>query len=358
VATSMVRVLAVDDFESFRRFAASQLGKRPELQIIGEASDGSEAVRKAEELQPDLILLDIGLPKLNGIEAARQIRKHSPVSKILFLSQDSSVETVLAALDTGAAGYIVKSDAGRELLPAIDAILRGEMFVGKRFAGQDFFHNGHENRVFSGSSFMASVNSQTLKNFYPGEDIALSRVHKSNGVAGHKVHFYSEEASLQNGLAQFIGSALKAGNAAIVVATAQHRNDLLLRLRALGLDVGAAEREGRYISVEAADAISTFTVDNRFDSVRFQQLFADLILKATETAKKEAGRVAVFGECVQLMCARGNAEAAIQMERLGNHLVKTYDVDILCAYPVTQFHKPRSEIFQRICAEHSAVYCG
>src|SRR5262249_10295126 len=137
VATSMVRVLAVDDFESFRRFAASQLGKRPELQIIGEASDGSEAVEKAEALQPDLVLLDIGLPKLNGFEAARRIRKHSPDSKILFISQDSSVDTVHAALETGASGYIVKSDAGRELLPAVDAILRGEQFIGSRFSGRD-----------------------------------------------------------------------------------------------------------------------------------------------------------------------------------------------------------------------------
>src|SRR5947207_15219967 len=115
----MVRVLAVDDFESFRRFAASQLGKRPELRIVGEASDGSEAVQKAEELQPDLILLDIGLPKLNGIEAARRIRKLSPGSKILFVSQDLSADFIHGALATGARGYVVKTDAGSELLTAV-----------------------------------------------------------------------------------------------------------------------------------------------------------------------------------------------------------------------------------------------
>jgi DNA-binding NarL/FixJ family response regulator len=355
VATSMVRVLAVDDFESFRRFSASQLGKRPELQIIGEASDGSEAVQKAAELQPDLILLDIGLPKLNGIEAARQIRRHSPDSKILFLSQDSSVETVQAALDTGAAGYIVKSDAGRELLPAIDAILRGEMFVGKRFAGNNFSPHKHQN----GASLIAPVNAQTLENFYPHEDLSLSRAQKSNGACSHNVHFYSKDASLEDGLAHFIGNALKTGRAAIVVATELHRNGLDLRLRAFGLDVNTAASQGRYIQVEATEAISAFAVDNRLDSSRFQELFASLIAKAAEAAGNDGKRVAVFGECVQLMYARGNAETAIQMEKLGNRLVKAHNVDILCAYPLTQFHgQPETETFQRICAEHSAVYCG
>jgi DNA-binding NarL/FixJ family response regulator len=84
---STVSVLVVDDYEPFRRFVCSTLGKRQDLQVIGEASDGLEAVRKAEELKPDLIVLDIGLPRLNGIEVARRIRKLYPKCKILFMSQ-------------------------------------------------------------------------------------------------------------------------------------------------------------------------------------------------------------------------------------------------------------------------------
>jgi two-component system nitrate/nitrite response regulator NarL len=90
------------------------------LRVIGVASDGLEAVQKAEELQPDLILFDIGLPSLNGIEVARQIRKLSPKSKILSVSQESSVEMVQGALSTGAQGYVVKSDAGSELLAGVN----------------------------------------------------------------------------------------------------------------------------------------------------------------------------------------------------------------------------------------------
>ena len=107
-----VRVLVVEDHEQFRRFICSTLEKVPELQVVGIGSDGLAAVQKAEELQPDLILLDIGLPKLNGIEAARRIRRVSPETKILFVSQESSADVVREALGTGASGYVVKSDAG------------------------------------------------------------------------------------------------------------------------------------------------------------------------------------------------------------------------------------------------------
>src|ERR1700746_2766366 len=110
-------------------FLCSTLAKRPELQIIGEVSDGLEAVHKAEELQPDLILLDIGLPTLNGIGAAPRIRKVAPHSKILFVSQESSVDVVQEALALGALGYIVKAHAGGELLLAVEAVLQGGQFV-------------------------------------------------------------------------------------------------------------------------------------------------------------------------------------------------------------------------------------
>jgi DNA-binding NarL/FixJ family response regulator len=126
---SLIRVLVADDFKRWRRQVRLLLQVRPELQVVGEASDGSEAVQKAEELKPDLIVLDIGLPKLNGIEAARRIRQFSPNSKILFLSQNNDLDVVQAALGTGALGYVHKMNALGELLPAVEAVLRGKEFV-------------------------------------------------------------------------------------------------------------------------------------------------------------------------------------------------------------------------------------
>jgi DNA-binding NarL/FixJ family response regulator len=132
---SSVRVLVVEDHEPFRQFVCSNLGKRPELQIVGEVSDGLEAVRTAEELQPDLILLDVGLPTLNGIEAARRIRKLSIESKILFVSQESSADVVQEALRLGALGYVAKTHAGIELLAAVEAVSQGRRFVSPGLAG-------------------------------------------------------------------------------------------------------------------------------------------------------------------------------------------------------------------------------
>jgi len=132
--TSSSRVLVVEDSDAFRKFICSTLGKIAELQIVGEVSDGLEAVQKVEELQPDLIVLDIGLPSLNGIEAARRIRKVSPESKILFVSQESSADVVQEALGTGAHGYVVKSDAGSELLPAVKAVLEAKRFISASLA--------------------------------------------------------------------------------------------------------------------------------------------------------------------------------------------------------------------------------
>jgi DNA-binding NarL/FixJ family response regulator len=135
LGTSLIRVLVVDDYEPWRRFASTALLKQPELQVIGEVSDGLEAVQQAQQLQPDLILLDIGLPTLNGIEAARRIREVSPASKVLFVSENRSPDTAEEALSTGAGGYIVKSDAVSDLLPAIKAVLSGKRFISASLAG-------------------------------------------------------------------------------------------------------------------------------------------------------------------------------------------------------------------------------
>jgi CheY-like chemotaxis protein len=134
--TSSVRVLVVDDYEPFRRFICSMLRKRPELQIVGETADGLEAVHKAEELRPDLILLDVGLPTLNGIEAARRIRTLSPESKIIFISQQSDPDVVEEALNLGARGYVVKAQAASELLAAVDAVLEKRQFISGRRTGR------------------------------------------------------------------------------------------------------------------------------------------------------------------------------------------------------------------------------
>jgi DNA-binding NarL/FixJ family response regulator len=124
-----IRILLVDDHEPFRHFVSSMLQQQANVQIIGEADDGLQAVQQAQALQPDVILLDIGLPGINGIEAARQLGEVGCNARIVFLTQESSPEVVQEALNLGAWGYIIKTQAGSELLPALEAVSRGQRFV-------------------------------------------------------------------------------------------------------------------------------------------------------------------------------------------------------------------------------------
>jgi DNA-binding NarL/FixJ family response regulator len=134
---SVVRVLVVDDVEDWRRLISSMLRAEP-FEIIGEASDGLMAVELAQQLQPTVVLLDIGLPGLDGIKAGAGIRRVAPDAKILFVSQESDPDIVRAALLLGAWAYVLKSDSAQELVEAIHTIFRGKKFVSCSLAGHGF----------------------------------------------------------------------------------------------------------------------------------------------------------------------------------------------------------------------------
>jgi DNA-binding NarL/FixJ family response regulator len=131
-----IRILVVDDNLHWRSVICAILNRSSGWRIVGEASDGLEAIQKSRELQPDLVVLDIGLPEVNGFHVARKIAAFAPHSKILFLSAQLSPNLVEEALRVGAYGYVAKLDAALELLPAVEAVLGGERFVSQRFARQ------------------------------------------------------------------------------------------------------------------------------------------------------------------------------------------------------------------------------
>jgi DNA-binding NarL/FixJ family response regulator len=319
---SAIRILIVDDFKDWRRQVLLLFQVRPEWQVIAEASDGPEAIRKAEELKPDLIVLDIGLPKLNGIEAARRIRRFSPSSKIVFLSQNNDLNVVRAALGAGAQGYVLKTDVRSDFLLAIEAVLRGKQFVSSSLKGYEFTDAAREKAP-----------------------------HR------HEVQFYSDDAVFLDSFARFIAAALKAGDAAIVVITEPHRDGLTLRLKALGLDVDAATQQGTYIQLDVAKTLSTFMVNDMLDTARFFEVVPGLIEAAAKATKRKHPRVVACGECSPLLWAQGKPCAAIRLEQLWDEVGKTLGVDILCGYALSSFHGKEDEhVFQSICTEHSAVY--
>jgi DNA-binding NarL/FixJ family response regulator len=131
-----LRVLVADDYEPWCRLVSSALQKQPQLQLAAEASDGIEALQKAQELKADIILLDVNLPKLNGFKVTQRVLEHLPQSKIILVSADRSFDIAAEALRMGAYGYIVKSDAGTELVRALEAVLEGNQYVSSSVVGR------------------------------------------------------------------------------------------------------------------------------------------------------------------------------------------------------------------------------
>lgn len=319
---SPIRVLVADDFEGWRRQVRLRFQVRPQWQIIAEVSDGSEAVQKAADLKPDLIVLDIGLPKLNGIEAARRIRDRSPSSTIVFLSQNTDPDIVRAALSTGALGYVHKAGAQSDLLPAIEAVLQGRQFV-----------------------------SSSIKGYESAHVPATKAPHR------HEVIFYPDDAVFLDSCTRFLTAALGAGDVAAVVATESHRDSLHERLKAEGLDIDAEIKHGRYISLDAAKTLSTFMVNDMPNWERFFEVVGGLVIGAAKAGKGEHSRVAMWGECGPLLLTEGKVGAAIRLEQFLNQLATIYEFDLLCAYASSSFHGEEDErVVQSICAEHSAVY--
>ena len=282
--------------------------------IVGQASDGLEAVQKAAELNPDLILLDVGLPKLNGLLAAKQIRKVAPSAKILFVSQEFSFDVVEAALRSGALGYIHKLHVSSELLCGIEAINQGRYFV-----------------------------SGVLK----------EKFHKTKGGAPvhHDLQLYSHDELLVEGFAHFAATELRAGKATIVVATESHRAGVLERLKARNVDVDRAIAAGMLIPLDAAETLSKFMANDRPDPDHFFEFMDTLIGAATRVAPN----VAVCAELAPQLLAACKPVQALRLEELSDIAVHGFRLNALCGYALSGFEAD-NEVIQDICAEHSAVH--
>ena len=123
------RILVADDHEVVRRGLCALLQAQPDWEICGEANDGREALEKAQKLKPDVVILDIGMPSLNGLEATRQILKSNPQTKVLILTLHDSDQVVREVLNAGARGFLLKSDAARDLVAAVEALRRDKTYL-------------------------------------------------------------------------------------------------------------------------------------------------------------------------------------------------------------------------------------
>ena len=317
-------VLVVDDFEPWRRHVSSTLAKSSRWKVVAEAADGPDAIQKAIELRPELILLDVGLPTLNGIEAARRILATDPSLRILFVSEHQSWEVAEAALCTGARGYICKSDSGRELSPAMDAIVDGRRFVAERLGG----------RVAENGTDRSSPNSRR-----------------------HEALYYANEVQLLDQWASVAEDALSTDATFLLLATASHEEGLRARLQKRGVNVACAAREGRYVALGNKETLSQFMVGDRLDETRFWRAATAVMMSVLRGSTAEYPRIVACGECAPELCARGNAEAAIRLEQLWDEVTRTFRLDTYCAYSSDACQCDDAEdVREKICATHTASY--
>jgi DNA-binding NarL/FixJ family response regulator len=318
---SSARVLVVDDHGGWRRGVCSVL-RSHRWHVAGEAGDGMDAVQKANELAPDVILLDIELPRMSGLEAARNILASHPRSKILFVSGHRTWDIVEAAFATGGRGYLLKADVGGELLAALTAVADGERYASGTLTGRSpdrFGRCGHKSRC-------------------------------------HEAGLCSEDSLVLDAYVRFGKPALDAGKTFIVVGSEPRRSAVQRQLETLGVDVERAVRERRYLSLDMADVLSQFMVDGWPDEERFWKAAVSVMTRAAAAARCSPPGVAACGECAPTLLRDGSVEAAIRLEHLWDTFARTFNVDILCPYSGGVEYDHGSEVFHRISGEHSAVY--
>lgn len=172
----------------------------------------------------------------------------------------------------------------------------------------------------------------------------------------HDVQFYFDDRFLIQSLAQYVGDALNAGSSSIVVATKSHRENLAKELAQLGIDLGRASEQGRFVSLDAASTLAQFMLNGSPDEVLFRDAIGTIISTAAVAAHTDDDKVVVFGEMVSLLWQCGDSAAALRLEQLWNSLSEVHSFRLRCAYPIGSFDRQvHTDLFSQICGEHHAV---
>ncbi len=309
-------MLVVEDHEPFRRIVCALLRRRPDVLVVGESADGLDAIRQAESLRPDVVLLDIGLPGMSGIDVATRLRVTLPATKLILVTVESSFEIVQQGFRRGVHGYVYKPRAQRDLLLVFEAVIRGGRFV-------------------SGG---------------------LERIARGDGLASHshRLLFCSNDEILLGACSRFIGGVLDAGNAVIALVTDSHDQGLRRSMEASDVDVALAIRQQRYVPLSIDDLLAKVMVNGWPDTTRFVNATQDVLGEAERRATGAHAKVAACCECAPTVWARGQVDAAIQLEHLWDEVAAGRQINLLCAYPLAVGREHMGSV-RSLCAEHTLV---
>jgi DNA-binding NarL/FixJ family response regulator len=316
-------VLVVDDYEPWRRRVAAELEKSGRWRVVCECEDGGDAVREAAARPHDLIILDIGLKTMNGVEAARRILAADPSARILFLTGQQSPDVAEAVLTAGARGYLLKPEAAGGLMRAVEAIAAGARYVSPGLP--------HD-----------LVDAVT-----PAPD-----GHRHNAV------FRSTDAALADEYARFVENALGRGQPVLAVAPRGCFDRMHARLEARGVPVSRAIDSGLYRPVDVDAELASLMPNGRYDRQRFLECAAMLLGHAHRKAAESGQRPAVCGEMAPQLWKQGRGDVAVDIERLWDEAAAATRADLLCGYCVdaTRLADGAYSVFREICGAHGTTH--
>jgi CheY-like chemotaxis protein len=319
---SSVEILIVDDQARFRRMVRSLIESQPEYRVCGEAGDGIEAVEKVHQLHPDLVLMDINMPRMNGLEATRIIRRESPDCNVIIVTQNDATVAREQARGVDANGFVTKSDLIRDLLPEMGRVVM-------------------ENNGSLDETRNAAANGEPWCGLLTG---AAPR--------DHIVQLYQDQQFLNRAVCRFAAAAIANGEGVILVPTIAHWDAFRPRLESEGVDVQAAEKRGQLTIVDADNLLPTFMRDGMPDSPVFMGLAANVVSQARGEGRYP--KVRWWGEMVNILWERGDVAASMNLEDLFDQLAHEQDISIFCSFSMDNFNGDvHARMLPRLSENHS-----
>jgi DNA-binding NarL/FixJ family response regulator len=332
-----LRILIVDDHESVRRGVRSLLSGREEWSICGEAEDGLEAIEKAKRLQPDIVLMDITMPRMDGVQATKVIRQKVPEAKVILISQNGSSVGRRQAADADARDFVAKIDLSRDLLPTIERVAgqRNPKMMSDRRGGE---------RVALSDVLPASPPSSEEPAFKQKMGGRMSQDIQNEPWCGlldaaaprdHIVQLYQDEQFLSRAVCRFAVSAINHGEGVILVPTSAHWNALRPRLEAEGVDIKAAQSCGQLTVVDADKLLPQFMRNAMPDAPLFLGLAGETVAQAR--GGDRFTKVRWWGEMVNVLWERGDVAASMGLEDLFHKLAHDRNIAIFCSFLMDNF---------------------